>query len=67
MHTNGKTAILFNPLDVEQCRQAIEQLITAPELRHQIVQRAYQKLQSDHTWHRNAALILESAGLSIAP
>lgn len=66
VHTNGKTGMLFDPLDVAQCRQAIEQLVTAPELRHQIAQRAYQKLQSDHTWHRNAALILESANLTPA-
>jgi glycosyltransferase involved in cell wall biosynthesis len=67
VHTNGKTGMLFDPLDVAQCRQAIEQLVMAPELRHQIAQWAYQKLQSDHTWHRNAALILESAGLPSAP
>lgn len=64
VHTNGKTAMLFDPLGVEQCRNAIEQLVTAPELGHQIAQRAYQKLQTDHTWHCNAALILESAGLA---
>lgn len=66
VHSNGKTGMLFDPLDIAQCRQAIEQLVTAPELRHQIAQRAYQKLQSDHTWHRNAALILESANLTPA-
>ncbi len=66
VHTNGKTGMLFEPLDVAQCRQAIEQLVMAPELRHQVAQRAYQKLQSDHTWHRNAALILESANLTPA-
>lgn len=66
VHTNGKTGMLFDPLDVAQCRQAIERLVMAPELRHQIAQRAHQKLQSDHTWQRNAALILASANLAPA-
>lgn len=66
VHISGKTGMLFDPLDVAQCRQAIEQFVMAPELRHQIAQRAYQKLQSDHTWQRNAALILESANLTPA-
>ena len=66
VHTQGETAILFEPLNAEKCRQAIESLITDPVLRQQLAQRAYQKLQSDHTWHRNAALILESAGLPSA-
>lgn len=67
VHTSGKTALLFDPLDARQCQRAIEQLVNAPELRHQIAQRAWQKLQTDHTWHRNATLILESAGLAAAP
>jgi glycosyltransferase involved in cell wall biosynthesis len=65
VHTHGKTAMLFDPLDLEMCRQAVESLITSPELCDQIGQRAYQKLQMDHTWHRNASLILESAGLPV--
>lgn len=67
VHTQGETAMLFEPLNAEKCLQAIERLITNPALRQQTAQRAFQKLQSNHTWHRNAALILESAGLSSAP
>ncbi len=67
VHTHGKTALLFTPLDANMCRQAIEQLIISPELRHRIAQRAHQKLQTDHTWQRNAAVILDSAGLASAP
>jgi len=67
VHTDAQTALLFEPLNIDMCRRAIEQLIVAPALRQQIASRAYQKLQRDHTWQRNAALILESAGVSTAP
>lgn len=67
VHVNGETALLFKPLNVEMCRRAIEQLVISPELRHQIAQRAHKKLQTDHTWERNASLILESAGLVSNP
>lgn len=67
VHTDGQTALLFEPLNPAICQQAIEQLIISPDLRQQIAKRAYDKLQKDHTWQRNAALILESAGLSTAP
>lgn len=66
VHTDGETAMLFNPLDPGQCREAIEQLVASPELRQRVAQRAYRKLQTDHTWQRNAALILESAGFASA-
>lgn len=64
VHAHGETAMLFDPLHVESCREAIERLIVSPEMRARLAQNAYAKLQSDHTWQRNAALILESAGFS---
>jgi len=64
VHRDGDTALLFNPLDVNQCRGAIERLIVAPELREQIAERAYRKLTTHHSWRRNAELILHSAGIS---
>jgi glycosyltransferase involved in cell wall biosynthesis len=63
VHRDGDTALLFDPLDVGQCRDAIERLVASPELRAELADRAYRKLIADHTWHRNAELILHSAGL----
>jgi glycosyltransferase involved in cell wall biosynthesis len=64
VHADGKTALLFAPLDARMCGRAIEELIVSPDLRHQLAQHAREKLEADHTWKRNAATILESAGLA---
>lgn len=66
VHVHGETAMLFDPLKIESCRLAIESLVVSPEIRAQLAQRAYAKLQNDHTWQRNASLILESAGFTDA-
>jgi len=61
VHQDGDTALLFDPLNVDQCRGAIEKLVASPVLREQLAERAYRKLASQHTWQRNAELILCSA------
>jgi len=64
VHQDGDTALLFNPLDIGECREAIERLVVSPVLRDQLAERAYRKLITRHTWRRNAELILHSAGAS---
>ncbi len=66
VHRDGETALLFAPLDARMCGRAIESLITSPTLRLELARRARVKLETDHTWQRNAATILESAGLASA-
>lgn len=63
VHRDGETAMLFKPLDVAQCRAAIERLLDDPALAAAIADRAYAQLTERHTWRRNAELILEAAGL----
>jgi glycosyltransferase involved in cell wall biosynthesis len=64
VHRDGETALLFPPLDARMCGRAIESLITSPALRLELARRARVKLETDHTWRRNAETILESAGLA---
>jgi glycosyltransferase involved in cell wall biosynthesis len=64
VHRDGDTALLFHPLDVAGCVHAIERLIVSDTLRREIAARARARLEANHTWHRNASLILESAGLT---
>lgn len=64
VHVDGDTALLFKPLDVAECRGAIERMLDAPELASAIADRAYRRLTERHTWRRNAELILEAAGLA---
>lgn len=63
VHAHGKTALLFEPLDPQGCHEEIAKLIQSPPLRRQLAEEAWRKLATDHTWHRNAAMILESAGV----
>ncbi len=63
---DGETALLFDPLDRAQCGAAIERLLASPGLRQEMAARAYAKLVAEHTWHQNAAQIIEAAGLPVA-
>lgn len=65
VHQDGDTALLFKPLDVDECRAAIERLVVSPELREQLAERAYLKLTTHHTWRKNAELILGAAGIAL--
>lgn len=64
VHQDGDTALLFKPLDVDECRGAIERLVVSADLREQLAERAYVKLTTHHTWRRNAELILQASGIS---
>ncbi len=57
---NLKTALLFEPLQMEQMKTAIQQLATSASLRQKIAKNAKQILMSKHTWHNNADLVLQS-------
>jgi glycosyltransferase involved in cell wall biosynthesis len=63
VHEDGDTALLFKPLDVAECRAAVERMLDEPGLAPAIADRAYRRLTERHTWRRNAELILEAAGL----
>ena len=63
VHRHETTALLFEPLDGPDCRRQIERLIRSKDLRAQIAARAHAKLLADHTWRKNAELILAAAGL----
>jgi glycosyltransferase involved in cell wall biosynthesis len=64
VHRDGETALLFTPLDEEDCRRQIECLILSQDLRAGIGRAARDKLLRDHTWQQNAERILASAGLA---
>jgi len=63
VHRDGETALLFKPLDAAECRDAIERLVASPELRARIAGNAWDRLVTQHSWKRNAELILQAAGL----
>lgn len=64
VHVDGRTARLFKPLDVGECRAAIEAMLDDPAEARAIAERAYAQLTERHTWKRNAEMILEAAGLA---
>lgn len=61
---DGETALLFDPLNHEQCRDAIEQLVHSVALRQRLAKNAYAKLTAEYTWRKNAERIISSAGYS---
>lgn len=61
-----QTALLFDPLDAKGLAEALDRLLRNPDERHALATRARARLLSDHTWDRNAARILASAGLAPA-
>lgn len=60
---DGETALLFDPLDMRQCGDAIEQLLGSAQLRAAFSEAAHDLLVREHTWTRNAQRVLASAGL----
>lgn len=63
VHADGRTALLFEPLNEQQMQAAILALVDSAELRAEVAERALEKLQRDHSWARNARRILEAAAL----
>ncbi len=63
---DGETALLFDPLDTDQCRDAIDRLLRSDALRARLAERAYAMLLDEFTWRNNAGRILESVGFDPA-
>lgn len=60
VQVHGQTALLFPPLDEGECVRAITSLLRDPQLRARLASAAFDKLQAEHTWQRNAQRIIES-------
>lgn len=61
VHVDGQTALLFKPLDLEEFIAKIGALLSSPPLRREIAERAFEKLNREHTWEYNAKQILSAA------
>lgn len=62
VQVDGETALLFAPLDEEQCEAAIERLLMSETLRRDLADSARRMLERDYTWTRNADRIIAAAG-----
>lgn len=60
VHRDRETASLFDPLNAQQCRSAIDELLSDHEAAKAMAVRAHQQLLQAHTWQRNAQRILDS-------
>ena len=60
---DGRTALLFDPLDKAQCLGAISNMLSDPPMGRRLASAAYNKLVGEHTWMRNAENALTSVGL----
>src|SRR5262249_15333070 len=57
--TNGETALLVEPGDVEALREAIVRLIQDRELREALGAKAREVAEREHTWTHNAQRVLD--------
>jgi glycosyltransferase involved in cell wall biosynthesis len=62
VHVDGRTALLFRPLDLAELVAKVAAYLDSPELRGEIAGRAFEKLAREHTWVCNAGHILSAAG-----
>lgn len=58
VHADGDTALLFAPLDHEDCSRKLLRLAESVTLRRELAQRAYVRLVETHTWLHTAERIL---------
>jgi glycosyltransferase involved in cell wall biosynthesis len=58
VHVNDETALLFQPLDRQECLGQLLRLGRSDELRNQLSERAFIRLGAEHTWRRTAQRIL---------
>ncbi len=61
--TDGRDALLFNPLDIESFRAALRNLLSSSELRQSIGRAARLVVQQRHTWEQNARQIMDQHSL----
>lgn len=60
---DGETAFLCPPTDVEIWDSALRRLITDPELRQQIGDKAKRVFEENYTWERRARMIMSHTGI----
>jgi glycosyltransferase involved in cell wall biosynthesis len=63
--TDGETALLCEPGDVEAWRKAVERLRTDPDLRVVLGEAAFARLQRDYTWEGRARAVIERASAEL--
>lgn len=59
VHKHGQTALLFEPLNVEECSECVLSLFTNVSLREQIAAAAKTRLLEEHSWVRTVERILD--------
>jgi len=60
---DGKTALIFEKLNMEQYQKKIDELIKDQTLRNNLADNAYSLLMKNHTWSKNAEKIISSSGI----
>lgn len=59
VHKHGQTALLFQPLNVEECSECVLSLFTNVSLRGQVAAAAKTRLLEEHSWVRTVERILD--------
>lgn len=59
VHRHGQTALLFQPLSVEECSECVLSLFANVSLREQIAAAAKNRLLEEHSWVRTVERILD--------
>jgi glycosyltransferase involved in cell wall biosynthesis len=62
VHVHKETALLFEPLNQEQMVAHIRCLLDAPDQRKNLALKAFNLLTTQHSWRRNAEILLDSSG-----
>ncbi|MGH8262336.1 MAG: glycosyltransferase family 4 protein [Steroidobacteraceae bacterium] len=60
VQSHGRTALLFVPLDVEDCTRQVLELARSSERRRELAAAGYHKLNAEHSWLHTAQHILEA-------
>lgn len=67
VHKHGQTALLFEPLNVEECSQCVLSLFANSSLRERIAAAAKTMLLEDHSWTRTVERILDLESSARSP
>lgn len=67
VHVSDETALLFQPLDPQECLAQLLRLGRSAELRRELSERAFSRLTLEHTWRRTAQRILAALPASQSP
>lgn len=58
--THGETAMLFDPLDLTSCSDALQQYLESPEKMQQCASASHELLLQAHTWVNNSRRIIDA-------